>query len=334
MVASVSFTRVWLLRLVLPFRFGRLVTGILLLVILAPLFYLGVEEGNPDNTPALFFSAVIAYMIPVISYISTRSAEALMELRPVLDLEEEEFKQALLRMDSFPRRAAAGYLVCGFLAGMAHMSLLSGSVEAMFEELVSNRTALVSTLGAVSVWVVNTAAISLLIQQAVVFSRLGGSAAQISLLHVGRLVPFARVAIAGSLALIGALAMFPLMSVNSEVTLTQILPGAIASSVALLVLFTVPVWPIHRRIAELKKRELASLDHRIDQCLDGGDGTNLSLEQLQVLNPLVGYRREISRVSTWPFDAGSMTRLCLYLVVVPLTWAGAALIENLVDSVL
>jgi hypothetical protein len=31
---------------------------------------------------------------------------------------------------------------------------------------------------------------------------------------------------------------------------------------------------------------------------------------------------------------GNITRLTLYLVIVPLTWAGAALIENLVDYLL
>ena len=39
-------------------------------------------------------------------------------------------------------------------------------------------------------------------------------------------------------------------------------------------------------------------------------------------------------MSTWPFDTGALTRLSLYLIIPPLTWAGAALIERLVDSAL
>jgi hypothetical protein len=40
------------------------------------------------------------------------------------------------------------------------------------------------------------------------------------------------------------------------------------------------------------------------------------------------------QVPEWPFDIGLLARLLLYLILPPLTWVGAALIENLVDSVL
>ncbi len=329
-----KYTKVWLLKLVFPFAYGRLVASLFLLLVLVPFFYLGVREGHAGNTPALFFSMIIAYIIPVTSYITARLREALLELRPILDLDEAGFSEALTRMDSFRLHMTFIYIVCGVLAGLAQMSFIEGSARSMIEEMLSNQTAFISTLGAVLVWVVMTTAISLLIQQAVVFARLGRDSVRISLLHIGRLVPFARVAIFGSLALIGALALFPLMSVNSEMTLQQLLPGAVATFIALPMLLSIPIWPLHRRIASLKEDELASLDRRIDACLGGGDGTGLEADQLRELTPLLGYRREVARVSTWPFDAGSMTRLLLYLIIPPLTWVGAALIENLVDSVI
>jgi len=37
-------------------------------------------------------------------------------------------------------------------------------------------------------------------------------------------------------------------------------------------------------------------------------------------------------VSEWPFDVGVITRLGLYLIIPPLTWIGAVLIERLVDD--
>ena len=57
-------------------------------------------------------------------------------------------------------------------------------------------------------------------------------------------------------------------------------------------------------------------------------------EELTRLNDLLAYRREIAGVSEWPFDLGAMSRLGLYLVIPPLTWVGAALIENLVETLL
>ena len=50
------------------------------------------------------------------------------------------------------------------------------------------------------------------------------------------------------------------------------------------------------------------------------------------LAPVLIYRREIAEASEWPFDMSVMGRLALYLIIPPLTWIGAALIEILIDS--
>ncbi|MEZ5504311.1 MAG: hypothetical protein R3E50_17250 [Halioglobus sp.] len=39
-------------------------------------------------------------------------------------------------------------------------------------------------------------------------------------------------------------------------------------------------------------------------------------------------------VSEWPFDFPALLRLGLYLILPPLAWVGAALIQNLVDRLL
>ena len=324
--------KIWLLKLVFPFRFGRLLTGLLLVSLLVPVFYLGVEEGDGVSAPALFFSLIIAYIIPVFSFITARSREALLELRPILDLGEQAFEDALARLDSASLRGILLQLGGGALLGLAHISFIRGSVSAMVAEMTTSQTALISTLGTLLVWVVMTTVISTLIQQAILFARLGYSRVRISLLTTRKLVPFARVSIISSLAIIGALALFPLMGVDSDMDLVSSLPGVIATLAPLLVMFTIPVWPVHRRIAVMKERELASLDSRIQGCLGSGDGTDLEGDKLELLAPLLNYRREIAQVSTWPFDTGAVTRLSLYLTIPPLTWAGAAMIENLVDS--
>lgn len=84
--------KIWLLKLVLPIRYGRLLTGILLLSLLLPFFHLGAEEVSEGYTLALFFSLILAYIIPVFSFITAKSQEALMELRPILDLDDQAFQ--------------------------------------------------------------------------------------------------------------------------------------------------------------------------------------------------------------------------------------------------
>ena len=57
-------------------------------------------------------------------------------------------------------------------------------------------------------------------------------------------------------------------------------------------------------------------------------------ENLSAVTRLLIYRREIQQAPEWPFDMPALTRLGLYLILPPLTWVAAALIENLVDKLL
>ena len=52
------------------------------------------------------------------------------------------------------------------------------------------------------------------------------------------------------------------------------------------------------------------------------------------LEPLLILRREVLSAPEWPFDTTTMGRLALYLIIPPLTWIGAALIEIVVDTAL
>jgi hypothetical protein len=326
--------KIWLLKLILPVPYGNVLSVIVLLAILLPFFYLGVIEDPEHSTPALFFSLIIAYIIPVFSYITAKSQEALLELRPQLDMDDLEFQQAQASLDSVSGGKIALQLGAGALGAFIHMSFIRGSISAAVTTMLTSLEGFVSTLGALLVWIIMTTVIYMLIQQARLFSRLGAERVSVSLFNTHKLLPFARVSISSSLAIIGALALFPLMGLESGMNLVESLPGAIATSVPLLAIFFIPVWPLHRRLAAMKKQQLATLNDQIEKCLEEPGEITQKAETLGRITPLLTYRREITDVSTWPIDLGNVTRFSFYLVLVPLTWVAAALIENLVDAVL
>jgi hypothetical protein len=326
--------KIWLLKLILPWPYGRLLSGLLLLCVLLPVFYLGHSDDIANTTPVLFYSLIIAYIIPIFSYITAKSQDALLELRPLLDLDDSAFEKMRTHLDSTSLRMIALQLGAGALLGFIHMSFIRGSALGTVSGALADQSGFVSTLGAIVVWIIMTTVISMLVQQAVVFARLGAYHVQVTLLSNHKLLPFARVSISASLAIIGALALFPLIGIESGMNLMESLPGAIATLVPLLALFIVPVWPIHRRLVATKQQQLASVNDRIETRLRAGDSFFPEAEVLEELAPLLLYRREIAQVSTWPFDGGNVSRLLFYLVIPPLTWAGAALIENLVDWML
>ncbi len=315
----------------MPWPYGRLLTGILLLFILLPVFYVGHSDNIESTTPVLFYSLIIAYIIPIFSYITAKSQEALLELRPSLNLDDPAFSKVYARLDSTSLRIIALQIGAGALLGLIHMSFIRGSALATLTDALADRSGFVSTVGALMVWIIMSTVIYMLIQQAVIFARLGAYHVQMTLLNTRKLLPFARVSISASLAVIGALALFPLIGIESGMNLVEILPGAIATLVPLLAMFIVPVWPVHRRLVRMKEHQLASLNERIDTSLGFADGYFPEPKVLEEVAPLLTYRREIVQVSTWPFDGSNVTRLLFYMIIPPLTWAGAALIENLVD---
>jgi hypothetical protein len=325
--------KIWILKLVPNFRFGGLFCAAVIFSLLYPFFHLGVGEGPADSTPALFFSLIIAYIIPVFSFITARADEALTELTPSLPNNAKALHFSRSRLHSVSLRVLFLQLFSGLFLGLAHLSLIRGSVTQMITDMLTNFTALVSTCGAVLLWTVMVTVTSMLVQQAIVFARLGAQEIEISLLNTQNLLAFGRVAIFSSLAIVGAMALFPLMIIDRQMSLAESLPGAITQLVSLLLLFVIPVWPVHRRLSALKAKALRSIAVRLETCHREGDCIDPTPEKMAELAPIFVYRGEITQLSTWPFDVGSVTRLLLYLVIVPLTWAGAALIERLVDSV-
>jgi hypothetical protein len=325
--------RIWILKLVPDFPFGGLFSAAVIFLSLYSFFRLGVGENGAVSTPALFFSLIIAYIIPVFSFITARADEALTQLIPLLPEDGEALRLTRSRLQTVSLRDLFLQLLSGVLLGFAHLSFIRGSVTQMLAEMLTDFTALVSTCGVVLVWTVMVTVTSMLVQQAILFAKLGAQEVRISLLNTQGLLAFGRVAIYSSLAIIGALALFPLMGFDSQLLLAEGLPGAIVQSVSLLILFFIPVWPVHRRLSVLKAKALRSIALRLEAFQGEGECSDPTPEKMAELAPILAYRREITQLSTWPFDVSSVTRLLLYLVIVPLTWAGAALIERLVDSV-
>ncbi len=77
----------------------------------------------------------------------------------------------------------------------------------------------------------------------------------------------------------------------------------------MVLIATWPIWPPHRRLADVRRSLLDDLNRRIANAPPPDPGHP---ETLVRLAPLLTDRREILDVSEWPFHLGTMTRLGLY----------------------
>ncbi|NJN51370.1 MAG: hypothetical protein HC809_05895 [Gammaproteobacteria bacterium] len=227
--------KIWLLTLVPRVRHGRVLTfGVLLTALLAAYAGAGMFEDGSTAPPAVavFFSVILAYIVPVFHYITERTATALTELAPLTP----DPTRTLAMAENVGRRTVISQLITfsiGLAAGCLHHRLLSGSFAAAIENSFFNAPNAALGISTLLVWIVLMTAIFALMRNARLFAALG-RAMHIDLLTPRAYTPFARVAVSSTLAIIGAQAAFPIMWIDADASAIATIPGLIATSIALV----------------------------------------------------------------------------------------------------
>ncbi len=320
-------TNFWLLKLVPPGWWGPWLLGATTFLVIISLFALvgrafdETAENRIDTGVAFFFATLLAYIVPVHHLIVRRSLAALDQLAPILGADQVTYVAE--RIVVKPLWWHVTVLAGGLTAGLLHNTLLLGGGQiALAIELPAT---FLSMLVTILIWIVMTATIASLVQNAVMFKRLAESA-EIDVLDTRSLTPFGSIAVSSTLAMIGAQAAFPLLIVGSGTSWVSFAPGLVATGIPMVLLFLLPVLPVHRRIITTKQSVLAQVNADIQALKVTGP------PDYPALQPLLTYRREVMDASEWPFDTSVMGRLAIYLIIPPLTWIGAALIEILVEG--
>lgn len=327
----------WLLRLILPGSRGRWLTGgaiflslLLVFIVFGDLFAgsAGARRAN-DTAPGvvLFFCLILGYIVPIHHLIIERASSAYEQLTKALDVPDGQIAHWRRRITHKSSRWVLLTLGVGAAAGIAHNLLLTAAAETV--DGLASIPSILPLVTTLLVWLVMTAAIVSLIDTAMLFRELAGRV-RINLLNVRALTPFGAIATSSTLAMIGAQAAFPAMMVESDVSYVTFVPGLIATGAPMVFMFLLPILPVHHRVVAAKRAELERVSAEIE-VLSPAEGETTAYDRL---TPLLTYRREIAAISEWPFDTSVAGRLAIYLIIPPLTWIGAALIEILVDAAL
>jgi hypothetical protein len=168
-----------------------------------------------------------------------------------------------------------------------------------------------------------------------VFSRLAERLPRVDLLDPASLVPFVRQGMAHTLAIVGFVALFSFYLIDLERYARM---WATVGSVTVVVAgagLLLPVRGVHRRLRAAKREELA----RVDAAIRGEPGALAgspiaSREGRADLADLVAWRGLVQGAHEWPFDASTLVRFALYLLIPLGSWSGGALVERLVDALL
>lgn len=281
--------------------------------------------------PALFFCAIVAYIVPVFHYVTMRTDQAAGALAGYLDISPDELTQ--VRQSIYRKRWPwhVRVTVVSIACWLLQSWLLAGGWRGMTFALQHSLLSFLMAVMPLLVWLTLSVATTALTDNAKLFRRLTAHI-RIDLLDAASVAPVGTMAVHSTLVVIGALALFPIMWVSGPIDAWTTTPGVLLLSIVVVVLVVVPLWPLRTRLRDVKRNTLYDLQQQINdrrsQLAPDAVGSD------EVLQRLLNFRREITAVNEWPVDVGALTRLFSYAVIVPLTWIGAALIEMMVDHFL
>lgn len=320
---------IWLTRLVWPGLRGKLVTGALIGVAV----WVGVStiDRGVGFFTRLFFASLCAYIVPVFRHILEVTDTEVEHLAPDLEADADTISGWRWRLQHQSSGMLAAMTVGAIAAWLAQFWLLRRNGDSILA--VGGVDPLIPLIGPLLVWLVMTHVVSTLTRNALVLARIAEHV-RIDLLRPRAVNALARIAVVSTLAVAGAQAIFVFLILDSNASLAGFVPGFLATAGPMVALFLIPTLPLRRRLREARTHELERVDAALTELGSASDVRLADPQSMARLSALLAYRREIREVSEWPFDVPALIRLGLYFVIPPLTWVGAALIENLVDELL
>jgi hypothetical protein len=281
---------------------------------------------------------MIGYLPAATAYGLRGAVRDLAALRPVLRYSDAELEEQLRELGSFGGRRlfAFGLLVVVLVLFSEFLSFRYGPASlwpAGRPHLTDPEFIWITVRNALIAWLTAQAFyIDIVVGRG--FSRIGEDQAQVDLLDLGPLTPFARKGLRSVLVWIG---LTILISLGFLAPWTRDIPMGpvlllVGVAVAALLL---PVLGVHSRIQEAKGEELARVRALIRSRAQGTSAPDHAGPLSNApLSDLIPYEQRIESVSTWPFDVPTLFRFGLYVALGVGSWVGGAVVERLLGTFL
>jgi len=286
--------------------------------------YLGTTESyvlellGSRKTVGIFllFSLLPAYLIYMTAFLWRRTDVTLEALTSLsTKAQRETVKDHMRRLPAF---GVVIIIAAAAFGASQNLALL----QAMFDSATANAVDVAMFIGNCVLWCVVGAMLSWRINVNRQVSYLGEKLT-LDIYRLDQLQPLARLATIEILVVAGALAFLPLQSLDAKLDSENYLPGMTVGIPSAAILFLLPLWGAHRNIVATKSTRLAELRQRQDL---------IPRDQLSPLETVTAHIDRVKSIPNWPIDIQLITRIFFYVVIAPLAWVCAALVERVIDS--
>ncbi len=154
-----------------------------------------------------------------------------------------------------------------------------------------------------------------------------GQTVVIAIYDSSKLEPFARGGVDDVLLITGAMALTSIQALDAQFRLGNFLAALLVGLPAAAYLLIRPMWAVHLRLLQQKREFLADINAQITRLRE-------AVAPIPELELVLQHRDRLQRTYTWPIDLAIVYRLLFYVVIPPLAWLGAALMETAVQGFL
>lgn len=272
---------------------------------------------------AIAYPALIGYLVGMAVFAAQRSQQYLNALRPIFTPDADAVAGRLNRL---PRLNVWVATFVGILVGLLNVDLLT---VLGLRDRPANAVDLALAGASMLIWIVVVRFTYLLVHNARVFSRLGSQHTRVDLYRPSTLRPFAQTGILYLLIVMGALALTPLQALDAALRVENYSWALAIGVPAAIVLPLLAMHGIRQATLAAKRADLEQLDAAIAVASRAFDAT-----ETQQLNALLDRRTYLSEQHGWPMDLRLVSRAAFYVVIPPLAWVGAALVERSIEALI
>ena len=225
---------------------------------------------------------------------------------------------------NFPKRQ----VLLGFGGGLVYALAFNVPLHQINLVLAGNGAMISIFIGQLMVWMCVGFLLSLRLYVGTLFYQLGKTI-KISIFEQSSLEPFARVGMLDVAIVVGGLAIVVVQSIDAQFRVENYATALLVAVPAGTALLVRPMWSLHRRLAKRKKKLLEEVCLQVEMASEQSSAADMA-----VLESLLQRRDRIKAIHTWPLDVAIWRRLFFYVLIPPLAWSGAALVEVVIDKFL
>ena len=217
--------------------------------------------------------------------------------------------------------SALAYLAVEGLLYFDHLSVLDNL----------KRTPLI--IQSVYFWIAVILVISSLVRITLLLTKYATRDLRIELFHIEELMPLADSVLWNTVSVSVALTLSPIFWLGREIPALDV---SLILTVLLVTLYLLlfPIFRVRQIVSKRKKLALERIRDAFKSATKSDDMAKRRLtdsaKRLEEINNLVGVRKEITRTKEWPISLPVGVRLVLIVLVPPVSWVGASLVDWLV----